>query len=84
MKKTISSFILILAYFTNANALNYSTDNWRFSLDADGMILPRIMDSLLLVMRADSILLATLLAETSIELDSCFSLSLNFTAFFLS
>lgn len=38
MKKTISSFILIFAYFTNANALNYSTDNWRFSLDADGMI----------------------------------------------
>lgn len=38
MKKIISSFILTLAYIAGAHALNYSTDNWRFSLDADGMV----------------------------------------------
>lgn len=38
MKKIISSFVLTLIYFANAHALNYSTDNWRFNLDADGMI----------------------------------------------
>ena len=27
-----------MAYITSAHALHYSTDNWRFRLDADGMV----------------------------------------------
>lgn len=38
MKKTIYSFIFILTNFANAYALDYATDNWRFRLDADGMV----------------------------------------------
>lgn len=36
--KKISFLIVLLCGFSNANALEYSTDNWRFTLDADGMI----------------------------------------------
>jgi hypothetical protein len=36
MKKI--SWLFLLAITTNAYALNYTIDNWRFSLDADGMV----------------------------------------------
>jgi len=36
--KKISFLIFLFCGFSNANALEYSTDNWKFKLDADGMV----------------------------------------------
>ena len=37
MNKKISLIAICCLFGANANALDYSTDNWRFSLNADGM-----------------------------------------------
>ena len=37
MTKKISIFVICCLFGANANALDYSTDNWKFALNADGM-----------------------------------------------